>query len=338
MSTETRCIRFNIRCILCAQEYQLSGFFRSHGVWASETNTTLSCRQEGCTQSRLPQALYCPIHVLLHTVGAHPRSWAQEHTDSVKSQILPTRKWNIDSSSNFGWFLKRERSPQGPRFFALDLEGLISGSQPTVWQAAAVDVESLTKDATDVLFNLNLVDTQQTQQPANHLRSQVPGDFNGALLRFGNEYFWTANKARLSGTPATTQEAAAMIKASGLRPSDFIVVWHKQYADVSALRYLLSQVGLHGVMPPNDHIIRLNYLFRRNLIIPHGANCSLEFLFNAFFPSHPLRHDHHDALIDSKKAALMALLAEKLCRGEDTTQLQGIGIPPASFDRGIPFL
>ncbi|KAJ4213526.1 hypothetical protein NW759_010946 [Fusarium solani] len=119
-------------------------------------------------------------------------------------------------------------------------------------------------------------------------------------------------------------QAATVIKNSEITENDYLLVWHKTFADASALKHLLSQAGFDGVLPPNSHIIRLPSLFRYNIDLPEGVLCSLEFLFSAFFPDHPLGLSHHDALIDSKKAALMALLAERLCKGEDTADLQGL--------------
>lgn len=120
--------------------------------------------------------------------------------------------------------------------------------------------------------------------------------------------------------------AVAIIKESGITYDDYILVWHKNQADVSALKHMLSQAGFHRVMPPDDHIIRLPYLFRHNLELPQGVICALEFLLAVFFPTHSLRLSHHDALIDSKRAALMALLTEKRCKGEDTADLQCTGL------------
>lgn len=67
-----------------------------------------------------------------------------------------------------------------------------------------------------------------------------------------------------------------------------VIVWHLGWADISALKHLLSQAGFHGVLPPEEHIIRLPFLFRHKLNLPQGGICALEFLFSGFFPVHPL--------------------------------------------------
>lgn len=168
----------------------------------------------------------------------------------------------------------------------------------------------------ETLFNMNI--SNEHPDPT----SRAFSNFYGNLLEFGKRDYWHYNKADLSGVRVNTAQAAKTIRTSGITPRDYIIVWHKTRADVSALRYLLSQAGCHNVLPPDEHIIRLPYLFRHNLKMPGQVPCALEFLFSAFFAENPLRFTHHDALIDSKKAALMTFLADKLCRGEDTTSLQ----------------
>lgn len=70
-------------------------------------------------------------------------------------------------------------------------------------------------------------------------------------------------------------------------------------------------------MPPNDHVIRLPYLFRYNLSLPKGVTAGLETLFIIISLTYLLRYNHHDALIDSKKTVMMALNAERLFSGEN---------------------
>ncbi|KAI7779528.1 zinc finger protein 76 [Diaporthe eres] len=83
-----------------------------------------------------------------------------------------------------------------------------------------------------------------------------------------------------------------------------------------AVDHLLYYTGPFHVC--DDHIIRLPYLFRHNLQPPKGITCGLEFLFSIIFSEHPLCSTHHDALVDSRKLVLMALLAESLCNGDRT--------------------
>ncbi len=84
------------------------------------------------------------------------------------------------------------------------------------------------------------------------------------------------------------------------------------------LEHLLLQAGIQGVIPPNNHVIRLPSLFRHNLNLPKGVSCGLESLFKTIFPTYPLRYNHHDALVNSKKTVIMASYAEKLLNSENT--------------------
>lgn len=180
-------------------------------------------------------------------------------------------------------------------------------------------------DRGQITFNVNInkyTAANSNEHPAvnNEVDFSEGGsqDFGLNLLKFGTRAYWEYNKETLSGERVDLAEAAAIIKDSGITCHDYIVVCPKNYADVLALRYLLLQAGVQGIPPPEDHIIRLLYLFRNNLDLPKGVQCGLEFLFSILFPTHPLRFSHHDALIDSRKLALMTLLAERLCNGDST--------------------
>lgn len=129
---------------------------------------------------------------------------------------------------------------------------------------------------------------------------------------------WEHDQAS-SGERLDPAEAARIIKGSGITCHDYIAVWHKNNADVHSLQHFLSKAAVEGLLPPDDHIIRLPYLFRHNLQLPKGVKCGLELLFAIMFPEHPLCSTHHDALVDSRKLALMVLLAERLCNGEIAT-------------------
>ncbi|KAK1767684.1 hypothetical protein QBC33DRAFT_577937 [Phialemonium atrogriseum] len=265
---------------------------------------------------------------MLGWTGLQQRSQETDRrqTSTLKYDALNVLKnlhfWALDKSSLFELFLNRTRLPNIPRFFALDLEGHLSKDPPVVEQAAAINVDSMKEKDYQFLFNVNINNPQHLN---NKTESQETRDFGQTLLGFGKSSYWHYNKDALSGIRVDPTQAATLIKESGITCDDYIIVWHKTRADVTALRHILSEAGFHGVMPPDDHIIRLNYLFRHNVELPKGVKCGLEFLFSTFFPTHPLRLSHHDALIDSKKAALMALLAEKLCKGEGTADLHGTG-------------
>lgn len=160
------------------------------------------------------------------------------------------------------------------------------------------------------MFNLTIDNADARPKRTNLDENST---FYGILSQFGTQINWDHNKKRFSGKHVSLLDAAYSITQSGVSPTDYIIVWHKNHADISAIRHLLEKAGFDDIMPPEDHIIRLNYLFRHNLHFPRGTFCGLEFLFSIFFPAHPLRYDHHDALIDSKKAAYMTRLAEQLC-------------------------
>ncbi|KAF4449920.1 zinc finger protein 76 (expressed in testis) [Fusarium austroafricanum] len=301
---------FDIRCIECAKEFALYEFFQSYGVLSDDDDTETICSQSDCSHPRLYRALYCSVHILYKTVSSSKTKVdKQVHQNLVSQLVEATGVWELDECSNFEVFLNRQQLPNAPRFFALDLEGHISRKPPTVEQAAAVDIDSIHNECEQVLFNVNISNPAVPAAPESETQ-----DFVGNLLNFGPRDYWQYNKETLSGERVSHMRAVAIIQESGITCQDFIVVWHKNYADLNALRYLLSQAGVHGVLPPDDHIIRLNYLFSHNLNLPKGVTCALEFLFSIIFPTHPLRFVHHDALIDSRKTALMALFAEKLCK------------------------
>lgn len=164
------------------------------------------------------------------------------------------------------------------RFFAIDLEGLLSTKPPVVDQVAMVDISSFTAGHLETIFNIN-VSNSGPVAPA----CQTLGTFHENLLEFGKRDYWHYNKERLSGIRFNLLQAAEMIKHSGITPRDYVIVWHRTRADVSALRYLLSQAVYCDFLPSDEHIIRLPYLFRHNLNLPGGVACALEFLFSAFF-------------------------------------------------------
>ncbi|KAH7260537.1 hypothetical protein B0J15DRAFT_582670 [Fusarium solani] len=310
-------LRFDIRCIECAQEFALYELYKAFGTLADKDDNEAKCSEKGCPHDRMFQALYCPLHVVSNTVEAHPQPWTAENRTLISQQLKADTVWDIDKSSNFSLFLERHKLSNAPRFFAIDLEGYLVSKPPVVEQAAAVGVDQ----TLPVIFNINIDNPQHVDEK---LESPDAGDFHENLLSFGKRDYWHYNKSALSGQSMNPTQAATVIKNSGITENDYLLVWHKTFADASALKHLLSQAGFDGVLPPNSHIIRLPSLFRYNIDLPEGVLRSLEFLFSAFFPDHPLGLSHHDALIDSKKAALMALLAERLCKGEDTADLQGL--------------
>jgi hypothetical protein len=94
---------------------------------------------------------------------------------------------------------------------------------------------------------------------------------------------------RLSGVRVSLLEAASIIANSGLTRDDYVIVWHRNTIDLKALRFVLTFAGYSAseILPPDDHIIRLNFLFRHSLDPPIGTHLSLEFLFNFFSPVIP---------------------------------------------------
>ncbi|EWZ81330.1 hypothetical protein FOWG_14883 [Fusarium oxysporum f. sp. lycopersici MN25] len=316
---------FDIRCIECAKEFALYELFQSYGVLSDDDDTGTICMHENCSHPRLYRVLYCSVHILSHIVSGSTKACKPEHQGFVSQQLQTPGNWKIDKSSNFEPFLNRQKLSAKSGFFALDIEGYISRKPPVVEQAAAVSIDSINGEDGKILFNVNIkgpsVDQGSKQYP-----TAANQDFATNLLKFVTHDYWQYNKETLSGERVDLMRAVAIIQDSGITCQDYVVVWHKNYADVRALRHLFSRTGIQDILPPDDHVIRLNYLFRHNLNIPKGMMCSLELLFSIVFPLHPLRFTHHDALIDSRKTVLMALFAEKLCKGEYTTTIRGSGL------------
>lgn len=270
-------LRFDIRCIECAQEFALYELYKAFGTLADKDDNEAKCSEKGCPHDRMFQALYCPLHVVSYTVGAHPQPWTAENRSLISQQLKADTLWDIDKSSNFSLFLERHKLSNAPRFFAIDLEGYLVSKPPVVEQAAAVGVDQ----TLPVIFNINIDNPRHVD---GNLGSPDAGDFNENLLSFGKRDYWHYNKSALSGQSMNPTQAATVIKNSGITENDYLLVWHKTFADASALKHLLSQAGFDGVLPPNSHIIRLPSLFRYNIDLPEGVLCSLEFLFSAFFP------------------------------------------------------
>lgn len=315
---------FDIRCIECAKEYALSVQFRSNGILADDDDHETICGYRDCSNTRLYRSIYCSVHVLSQIVAHTPKSKEEDRT-LVAQRLQEKKRWESDPLSKFQLFLNRSRLPNAPRFFALDLEGTLCAKPPVVVQAAAVDIDAMDRD--EFMFNVNIKRSPISATDINELTSVIDDvatledsaqDFGLNLLRFGRRVYWEYDQETLSGIRVDPAEAAEIIKASGIAYHDYIVVWHKNHADVLALRYFLSRAGVERLLPPDDHIIRLPYLFRHNLQPPKGITCGLEFLFSIIFSEHPLCSTHHDALVDSRKLALMALLAESLCNGDRT--------------------
>jgi hypothetical protein len=98
-----------------------------------------------------------------------------------------------------------------------------------------------------------------------------------------------------------------------IQPTDILLVRHTGFRDVSNIRESLVKEGFEDVLPPNDNVSRLPYVFRHNLA---GVSVALESLFPLILPQHPLRHFSHDAWYDSMKTIVMANEAERFCRKE----------------------
>lgn len=304
----------------CSKEYALFEFFQSYGILADEDDRNTTCVIKHCASARLLQALYCPFHILSHTVSVRPSPRNSEHCGLISQQLQASKAWALDRSSNFQAFLNSHQLPNAPRFFALDLEGYISRNPPVVHQVAAVDITAIDRQTEGTVFNLNLHDAEHFDNEGTS--GAVTGDFCLNLLKFGTRDYWQYKPDTLSGYRVDSTQAARIIKDSGISSQDYILVWHPGYADVDGLRYVLSQAGIYEVLPSNEHVIRLNYLFRHNLDLPKGVTCALEFLFSIIFPTHPLRSRHHDALIDSEKTAIMALWAKDVFLGKDFPELR----------------
>ncbi|RYP68734.1 hypothetical protein DL769_005455 [Monosporascus sp. CRB-8-3] len=231
---------------------------------------------------------------------------------------------NPDQSSSFGLFLNGQPLSNAPRFFALDLEGRLSRKPPVVKQSAAVDIDLTDSEDDQIMSNVNIHNPRVVKGEKDSQEAETE-DLDLNLLKFVTSDYWQYNRETLSGERVDAVQAAAITKESGITCHDYIILWHKHRADVCALRLLLSQTCIQGIMPPDDYIIRLPYLFRHSLDFPRSVTSALEFLFSVSFPTDPLLFSHHDASIDSKEAALTTLLAEKLCNGESTAEIMGLG-------------
>ncbi|KAI0424545.1 hypothetical protein F5Y09DRAFT_347607 [Xylaria sp. FL1042] len=188
-----------------------------------------------------------------------------------------------------------------------------------VKQAAAIQIDLTADSNGQFIFNINLNNESlgiNCKEGVLNAGAEA-GYFGPILLKYGNHSYWSYNKETLSGDRVNPLQAARIIQNSGITCNDYILVWHKNTADVDGLEHLLSQADFHGVLPPNDHVLRFPYLFRHNLSLPKGVTYKLKNLFKIIFPTHPLRYSHHDALIDSKKTVMMALYAEKLLGSEN---------------------
>lgn len=131
-------------------------------------------------------------------------------------------------------------------------------------QSAAVDIDLMHGEGNQIMFNVN-IDNPPVVNDEKHSPKADTEDYCLNLLEFGSRDYWQYNKETLSGERVDPILASTIIKESGITCQDYIVVWHKNYADVLALRHLLARAGVQRVLPPDDHIIRLPYLFRHNL-------------------------------------------------------------------------
>jgi hypothetical protein len=307
-------LRLSPRCIECAAEYSVCRILKDRGMLIEDDVEQTNCVFEGCTRKRLYRSTHCASHVLeiiiLHPVLSIPSRDKSNTSRIVNKQNTSMVKWELDKYSNFQVFLNRKAT--GARIFAIDLEGDLSSKD--LRQAAAIEV-----DTERVVFNLTISDPV-----GRSLARAVHKDFDPTLFQhmvkvLGHDF------REYSGQPVTRAEAAEIIKSSGIRPSDYILVWHNGYVDLSCLRHnLVTEIGQDEVdkfIPPDRNVIRLNYFFKHNL--GKAACCSLELLFGLYFPTHHLRYVHHDSKTDSLKLIQMAKLGEEFYQGEFIAKQQG---------------
>lgn len=252
LSQEKTCIQFDCRCVLYDQNLHMEQQLRALGTLSYEDDDDPSCKISGCSYPRLDRAIYCAIHVLGYTVSGPPPSWKAEHRLSVLTQLRGATKREIEAFSGFRLFLDKEKLLRSTRFVVIDLEGYLSRNPPVLHQVVMVDINLFTAGYLETVLNVNLSNAHSV--PA----CQTLSTFRENLLEFGKMDYWHYNKECLSGVRVNPLQAAEMVKESGITPQDYIVVWHRTRADDSALRYLLSQAGFCGVLPPDKHIIRLH--------------------------------------------------------------------------------
>ncbi|KAI0859642.1 hypothetical protein F4860DRAFT_243714 [Xylaria cubensis] len=263
---------FDIRCIECAKEYMLYELLQSQGILANSDDEGTTCTHDGCSSPRLHCAIFCAVHILSHTVNTGPCK--MDHQTLILQQLEVTPIWKVDRSSNFGVFLNRRQLTGAPAFFSSDLEVYISKHPPVIKQAAAIKIESMDSKEEQIMFNVNIDNPQAIDREGLLLEAEIEvQDFVLNLYKIGTRDYWQYNQENLSGERVNPLQAATIIRDSGITCHDYIIVWHTGYQDVRALRHLLMQAGIQDVLPPDDHIIRLNYLFRYNLDLSQGITC-----------------------------------------------------------------
>jgi ketosteroid isomerase-like protein len=307
-------LRLSPRCVECQAEHRMSQLLRVRGLLLEDGEELATCVFKGCDREPMYRSTHCAFHVLRITLMIPTKYLTPEAKattlEGVTELAISGMKWALDERSGFEVFLNRKAT--GARIFALDLEGAISSND--MRQVAAIWV-----DDDRILFDLSI---SNPQGRASIRKAPKEFDF---MLSMRKVLLRHVERTEHSGDVKTLAEAAEIIKNSGIRPTDYIMVWHHHYQDLDCLQHnLVAELGEKEVakfLPPRKNVIHLNWFFKHNL--GNAVYCSLELLFQLYFPTDDLRVTHHDAKIDNKKLIKMAKLGEKFHRGELTSKLQG---------------
>jgi hypothetical protein len=298
------------RCVECQGELAITQFLQERDLLTPDDNTQTTCKFQHCDRTCLYRSSYCLEHTFSTAMNTGLGSASSKQSATSRAvRMQATRKWGLDKSSKFEAFLERKK--RSARILALDLEGDLKARE--LRQVAITDA-----DTDQVLCNLTIANPDW-RSALQKMHKQYKTNYEVFLCRLAIRL----NSKRLySGQRVKMMEAAKIIESLGIKPTDYILVWHSHFHDYSLLRYhLVSAIGEQATarfFPPQSHIIRVNYLFRHNL--GSLASLSLERLFRLYFPNHPLVCNHHDAEIDALKLALMARLGEDFCRGNSKIQ------------------
>jgi hypothetical protein len=268
---------------------------QKRGWTTGDDDPTQQCDYAGCKALRKPFTIYCLLHILYpNKIQRYSTKTEEARATQVINKSM-NRSWEVDRSSNFEKYLNRKCTVV--RVIAVDVEGRMA--QGILTQITAIEAESCNN-----IFNIRI---SNSDHHAIWLRIKDYVDFSNKAFKFLSHRPWSYNVENLSGTEMSLHDAMAFVSRT-IQPMDILLVWHTGFRDVSNIRESLVKEGFEDVLPPNDNVSRLPYVFRHNLT---GVSVALESPFPLIFPQHPLRHFSHDAWYDSMKTIVMANEAER---------------------------
>ena len=80
-------LRFDVRCVECAKDFALHGLFQSSNMLADEDDADTICVIGGCTFTRLPPTLCCPVHIVSRVLSGKPIAGNAEHRKEFSRQL-----------------------------------------------------------------------------------------------------------------------------------------------------------------------------------------------------------------------------------------------------------